>query len=387
MKRQGWGRTILGETVWLVVAMRSAAVRETFDSHCEKRQHAMVKFTRNSSSGNVGTTGSRNGLAGAGAPDLLQVTGGKIPCAQSGTDCGPAFTHVAPQSMPMPVLIAVPHAGRGYPGDVIEGFRDSELSQLRLEDRYVDQLGIAMAKATGTGLLVAHAPRAMLDLNRAQDDVDWDMVQGPRRRLPLPQTVAGLRSGSSNRRARSGLGLVPRRLPGFGEIWRKPLAREDLDARIDLIHRPYHEFLEHELRRIRDEWGAALLLDLHSMPPLRPQPGQDRAAKIVLGDRFGASCHGSLVARAFRCLENSRIEAAHNRPYSGGYVLDRHALPARGIHALQIEVCRSTYLDDRLSEPTDALEPLAEALARLVRELGAQTARLADSGKLDEAAE
>ena len=242
-------------------------------------------------------------------------------------------------------------------------------------------------KATGTGLLVAHAPRAMRDLNRAHDDVDWEMIGGARRRDPIPQMITGKRAGGANRRARSGLGLVPRRLPGFGEIWRAPLPREELDARIDRIHRPYHEFLRAELERIRNAWGAALLVDLHSMPPLRPQPGQTRAPQIVLGDRFGASCNGRLIDGAFRYLEASGLVAAHNRPYSGGYVLDRHASPPRGIHAIQIEVCRSAYLDERLSQTSALLKPLSDTLAGLVRELGAQTARLADGGRLDEAAE
>ena len=154
--------------------------------------------------------------------------------------------------MPMPVLIAVPHAGRAYPPHVLKGFRDEELCQLRLEDRHVDRLGVAVAKATGTGLLVAHAPRAMLDLNRAHDDVDWDMISGARRRARPTQTLISPRVGGANRRARSGLGLVPRRLPGFGEIWRCPISRDELDARIDSIHRPYHDFLQSELERIRD---------------------------------------------------------------------------------------------------------------------------------------
>ncbi|MEO1730265.1 MAG: N-formylglutamate amidohydrolase [Pseudomonadota bacterium] len=318
---------------------------------------------------------------------LLKQTGGSVPAPCGDASAKFAFAHVSPKSMPLPVLIAVPHAGRAYPDHVLESFRDSEMSQLRLEDRYVDKVGAAVAKVTGTGLLVAHAPRAMMDLNRAHDDVDWEMIAQSRYRDALPQVIASKRNGSSNRRARSGLGLVPRRLPGFGEIWRSPLPREELDARINHIHRPYHSFLRKELERIRDAWGAALLIDLHSMPPLKVQAGQDRPPRIVLGDRFGASCAGGLVSRAFRYFETSGYDAAHNRPYSGGYVLDRHAAPSRGIHAVQIEVCRSTYLDERHCDVTAGLEPLAEMLAGLVRELGAETARLAEGGKFKEAAE
>lgn len=322
-----------------------------------------------------------------GGAQWVRLSGGQVPGAQPGEMHGPAFTHIAPRSMPLPVLVAVPHAGRAYPDHVMEGFRDEELCRLRLEDRHVDQIGIAVARAAGTGLLLAHAPRAMLDLNRSHDDVDWDMITGARKRERPVQTITGGPTNGANRRARSGLGLVPRRLPGFGEIWRRPLGRSELDARIDHIHRPYHDFLRCELERIRDEWGAALLIDLHSMPPLRAQGGQARAAQIVLGDRFGASCATGLLGRALRFLDASGYEAAHNRPYSGGYVLDRHASPMRGIHALQVEVCRSMYLDDRMAETTPGLEPLAAMLADLARQLGAETARLADRGRMDEAAE
>lgn len=297
---------------------------------------------------------------------------------------GPAFTYVAPGSLLLPVIIAVPHAGRVYPADTLAQFRDAESTQLRLEDRHVDRLAIQMARLTGAGLLVARAPRAMLDLNRSHDDVDWDMVEGEKGTV---RGGAGPLNSGTGRRARSGLGLVPRRLPGSGEIWRSKLPREELDRRIDQIHRPYHAFLTRELEKVRDAWGAALLIDLHSMPPLRRQFGEDRPTRIVLGDRFGASCDPAIVENAFDFLERHRLGTAHNRPYSGGYVLDRHASPVRGIHAIQIEVCRSTYLDARLAEPTEQLGVLAHLLAAMVREIGAHIARLGGQGDFAQAAE
>ncbi len=265
--------------------------------------------------------------------------------------------------------------------------RDPHQSQLRLEDRHVDAVGVEIARETGTGLLVAHAPRAMLDLNRSDEDVDWEMIEGSG---PVKMRTRRQITGT-NARARSGLGLVPRRLPGFGEIWRSRLPRAELERRIDRIHRPYHSFLAAELERIRDAWGAALLIDLHSMPPLRKAShgtnAEESSPRIVLGDRFGASCHGTLISSAFRYLEAQGCVAAHNRPYSGGYVLDRHAAPSKGIYAMQIEICRSTYLDAALAEPTEALKPLASMLAGFVRELGAQTAGLGAGGQMAQAAE
>lgn len=307
------------------------------------------------------------------------MTGGEVP----GLKGAPAFTASAPPRLRIPVLVAVPHAGRAYPPAVLERMRDPALAQLRLEDRHVDRLGVAVAQATGAGLLVAHAPRAMLDLNRAEDDVDWDMVDGGRPDDAPPASQAR----ASNARARSGLGLVPRRLPGSGEIWRGRLAPPELAARIEGIHRAYHAALAEQLARIRAEWGSALLIDLHSMPPLRAADGEGRAPMIVLGDRFGAACHQGLMARALAHLEMRGHAAAQNRPYSGGYVLDRHGAPQDGVNAMQIEVCRAQYLDRRLAEPGAGLAATAAMLVALVRELGAETALLGGADGLLQAAE
>lgn len=306
--------------------------------------------------------------------DSRRETGGIIP----GSDV-PAYTLAMPEKSRMPVLIAAPHGGRAYPPELLANMRDAELSAIRLEDRYVDLLAVEVARQTGVALLSAQAPRAMLDLNRAQDDIDWGMIAGGEK--------AAARHSYANRRARSGLGLVPRRLPGFGEIWRVPLGRAELDARIAGIHRPYHAALGRVMEDIRDEWGAALLIDLHSMPPLRRSYGSDQPAKIVIGDRFGASCHSSITGRALKHLETNGHAVSLNRPYSGGFVLDRHATPSRGLHAVQLEICRSSYLDDVLREVSESLIPLSVELARLVQELGHATARLGEAGRLAQAAE
>lgn len=315
------------------------------------------------------------------SPGEVTVTGGgELP----GSGGAPAFSHHAPRAPALPVLIAVPHAGRHYPEVVLDRMRSARLSQLRLEDRHVDLLGIEAARQTGCGLLVAHAPRALIDLNRSEDDIDWDMIDGGPPRGRARNAPA---AHANNRRARSGLGLVPRRLPGFGDIWRGRMALAELDARIVGIHRPYHDRLAAELSRLRRDWGAALLLDLHSMPPLPPKDGESRGADIVLGDRFGATCHHGLMARALRYLDRQGCRAVQNRPYSGGYVLDRHGRPMDNVHALQIEVCRTTYLDRDLAEPIPAFSAMAGLLAGLVRDLGAEVALLGGAETLRAAAE
>jgi N-formylglutamate amidohydrolase len=325
------------------------------------------------------TPPSRSPRSAAPAALRASSSGGAVP----GLPGAPAFTLTRPQRLSLPVLVAVPHAGRAYPPAVTARMRDPALAQLRLEDRHADRLGVAVARETGAALLVAHAPRALLDLNRAEDDVDWDMIEGGR-----PEDIAPAAPGQhGNARARSGLGLVPRRLPGSGEIWRGRLAPAELAARIAGIHRAYHAALAAELARIRAEWGAALLIDLHSMPPLRPGEGEARAPVFVLGDRFGAACDNVLIGRALAHLEARGAPAAHNRPYSGGYVLDRHGAPQAGVHAMQIEVCRAAYLDRHLAEPGAGLPAVAALIAALVRELGAEAALLGGGEGLRQAAE
>lgn len=294
-----------------------------------------------------------------------------------------AFVSCAPQPSAIPVLIAVPHAGRAYPSRVVERLRSPDYAALRLEDRYVDRLAHAVAAATGAALLVAQAPRAMIDLNRAADDVDWEMIArqvGGVDESPADASATGA-VHLPGRRARSGLGLIPRRLPGFGELWKRRHDLADLDGVIAEVHQPYHARLHAMLAELHGRWGAALLLDLHSMPPLalRGMP----APEFVVGDRFGATCAGSIVGAAFAWLAENRRATAHNRPYAGGYVLERHAAPRRGIHAMQLEIDRSRYLDTRLAEPGEGFAPMVDLLSGLVRRLASEVASLGTGSAAD----
>jgi N-formylglutamate amidohydrolase len=298
--------------------------------------------------------------------DSTVIRGGSVP----GHPEVPAFTLRHREPSPIPVLIAVPHAGRAYASTLLDRMRNPAYAAPRLEDRYVDLLAKEIARATGASLLVAHAPRAMIDLNRATDDVDWDMMG-----MPAPDASAAP-PGAFGRRARSGLGLIPRRLPGLGELWKRRMDHGELEARIEGVHVPYHEALADTLARLHRRWGAALLLDLHSMPPLSPRSGIEQSPEFVIGDRFGASCDGSLVASAFGFLAEARRPAAHNRPYAGGYVLERHAARRQGLHCMQLEIDRQRYLDFRMVEPGPGFADMVALLIGLVRRLAGDVAAL-----------
>lgn len=304
-----------------------------------------------------------------GSDDLVWMSGGVVPGI---AEC-PAFVMRQTEPSAIPVLIAAPHAGRAYPLILLERLRNPGFAPLRLEDRYVDRIADRVARATGAALLVAQAPRAMIDLNRAPDDVDWDMF--------------GMRAGdrasgaATGKRARSGLGLIPRRLPGIGELWKRRHSEGDLTERIAKIHEPYHARLSAVLNDLRARWGSALLIDLHSMPPLK-LAGDQHGPEFVIGDRFGASCDGALISAAFAHFGQQHRSAAHNRPYAGGYVLDRHADPARGIHAFQLEIDRSSYLDQRLAELGPGFAAMVDLLSALVLRLAADVAGLGCNGNV-----
>lgn len=296
---------------------------------------------------------------------------------------GVPFVLTARSPSRVPVLISAPHGGRAYCPDLMASLREGERAALRLEDRLIDEVARQVAANTGAALVVARAPRALLDLNRAPDDVDWGMIPESGRAQALAAILAAgghvRPHAHPSQRVRAGLGLVPRRVPGMGELWRKPLHGAVLAQRIRLLHAPYHGCIADQLALLRARWGAALLVDLHSMPPLACAEGQ-APVTCVVGDRFGASCGAALVAGVFSAMTDAGWQVAHNRPYAGGYVLERHADPRDGIHAVQLEIDRAAYLDSRLVEPGEGFAGVVNVLTGLVRDLACDVAAMGARG-------
>lgn len=214
----------------------------------------------------------------------------------------------------------------------------------RLEDRWVDLLAHRLI-AGGFAVLVARTPRAFIDLNRHEREVDPAMIAGLPRDVPL----------HSSAKLRGGLGLVPRRLPGAGDLWRGPLPWPAIQWRIDMLHRPYHAAITRLMLAARRAHGHAILVDLHSMPPLSPPAPGRRPPGLVLGDRFGRSAADRLVQMASDVATGHGVVVGHNHPYAGDHMLERHGRPAQGCHALQLEVDRSLYLDAALDAPGPGL--------------------------------
>jgi len=269
-----------------------------------------------------------------------------------------SFDIWGPAAPDSPVILSVPHAGRHYPAAMAEPARLTPDRLRVLEDRHVD--AVARAALGGRTALVQRTARAWIDLNRSEAERDPAVDAG----APIPHTPSA--------RLRSGLGLIPRRAGAAGEVWRRRLSDAEVRERIETAHRPYHDALAALAAAALEQFGIAVVLDVHSMPPL---PGAE-PARIVLGDRFGRAAAARYTNRAEMAATSAlRVRTAINVPYPGGYVLDRHGAPPRGIHAIQVEFDRALYLDAAMDAPGLGLASTATTLAAIANALEEEALR------------
>ena len=249
------------------------------------------------------------------------------------------------------MLLSVPHSGRDYPDWLVAMSSAGKTSLATLEDPLVDRL-VWRAVQRGCGAVIARTPRAAVDCNRAEDEID-------------PSVVDGAARGRVTSRARGGLGIVPGRTQQHGYLWRRPISRDQLEDRVAQAHRPYHEAIEQQLAFLLDRFGCALLLDCHSMPP--PPQG---IPPVVFGDCRGRTADEWISRDAMAIANRFGFAAGLNDPFAGGHVIDRHARPARGVHALQIELDRRCYLDEALRAPGPGFDTAASLIDALALGLG-----------------
>jgi N-formylglutamate amidohydrolase len=262
---------------------------------------------------------------------------------------GASFVRHGPAEPLSPVVLSVPHAGRDYPPALVQALRVPLAALRGLEDRHADAL--ALAARRDETLFVATRPRAWIDLNRAEHDRDPRLDDG-----------AWAHGAPLSAKTRSGLGLVPRRVTSAGDIWARRLGADEVQRRIHEDHRPWHAAIQAALAAARTRFGVAVLLDVHSMPPLG---SADAAPRFVPGDRFGKSAAARFLGRIEGVARAHGVRTAANTPYSGGHILERHGEPRRGIHAIQLEFDRSLYLDSALDQPGPGLA----ATVRLLRDV------------------
>ncbi|WP_316015424.1 N-formylglutamate amidohydrolase [Roseobacter sp. HKCCA0434] len=262
------------------------------------------------------------------------------------------------EGRPGATVFSSPHSGAHYPDDFL---RSSQLDPLTLrssEDAFVHRL-FASAPRHGAPLLSANYARAYVDLNRAASELDPALIDVPRR--------PGL-----NPRVAAGLGVIPRVVAEGRAIRSGRIPLATAQDRLDRVYHPYHIALGHLLEAARLREGAALLIDCHSMPRGALRHRDRNAAprpQIVLGDRFGTACAPWITDLAQDAFTRAGFVVARNMPFAGGYITETYGRPSQGFHALQIEIDRSLYMDERRIRPLPGFDALRARLAPVIATL------------------
>jgi len=253
-----------------------------------------------------------------------------------------------------PLILASPHAGRDYRADFLAASRLDKQQLRKTEDAYVDLL-FQDAPRHGVPLLCANFPRAWMDVNRDEWELDPAMFA---EKLP-PQVAFG------SARVAAGLGAIPRVAASGAPIYRRKLRLAEAEERLERGWRPYHRALAELIDRTRSQFGWCVLIDCHSMPSL-PGFGTEPSPDYILGDLFGTSCRPDLVAWCEAELRARGYLVRRNAPYAGGYVTRHYGDPAHGVHVLQLELARRLYMDESAIEPNESFARLRAECSELV---------------------
>ena len=244
----------------------------------------------------------------------------------------------------VPLLISMPHAGLRLTPAVESGLIDAAKS-LPDTDWHIPRL-YDFADELGASVVAAEYSRFVIDLNRPSDN------------KPL---YAGATTG-----------LYPETLFDGVPLFHQQPSDAERARYLEEIWVPYHRTIEQELARLRDEFGYALLWDAHSIRSHVPHLFEGRLPDFNLGTFNGASCDPELAQRLESvCARFGDYNHVLNGRFKGGHITRHFGAPAHDIHAVQLELAQSTYMEE--FEPfnyrPDLAEPTREVLKALLTEL------------------
>lgn len=261
---------------------------------------------------------------------------------------------------PLPLVFDSPHSGDTEAVEFGSVLPPDTLRQA--EDSYVDEL-FADVPEHGATLIAAAFPRAYIDVNRAPDDIDPDMLDG-------------LWSEDANPSFRSerGIGLI-RRLVGPGEaLYDRLLPVSEVAARLNAHYHPYHRHLEQTLAALRRRFGTVFHINCHSMKSVGNATTPDgplARPDVVIGDLHCRSCGPEFTASVAASFTGRGYSVALNDPYSGAHILERYGDPDGGANSLQVELNRALYMDEATRERHDGFIRLRADLTAISAEIAA----------------
>lgn len=273
----------------------------------------------------------------------------------------PLFEVLAPERWHFPVVFNSPHSGRFMPPGLLKHTRLSGKALRQSEDCDVDEL-FGGCISHGAPMLRALASRAYLDLNREPYELDARM---------FVENLPGYMNPGSPRVA-AGFGTIPRLVGESAEIYHNRLPLEEAFDRIESFYHPYHRTLANLLNQAQAATGFVLLIDCHSMPSsaARQNATNVRSADIVLGDRFGSACGRELADTVEAFFTSKGLHVVRNRPYAGGFITESYGAPHKNCHAVQVELNRALYMDERQLGHHSGFAALQSTLSQISVYLG-----------------
>ena len=267
------------------------------------------------------------------------------------------FHLTQPEKWTSGVIFASPHSGSVYPQEFLAQSILCEDEIRSSEDAYVDEL-FAAAPRFGAPLITANYPRAYVDLNRDKDELD-------------PALIRGVTTARTNPRIASGLGVIPRVVANGRAIYRGKLSMEEAKSRLRQVWIPYHEELGKLIARCQANFGSCLLADCHSMPheALTAVSSARKTPEIVLGDRYGTTASPEFMEVAEAAFAAAGFVVARNAPFAGAYTTQRYGRPGKNLHAIQIEVDRALYMNEKTLRRRADFAELRQAITQAIGEI------------------
>lgn len=221
----------------------------------------------------------------------------------------------------LPLLVSIPHLGRIIP-DALRGQYTDIAHAVADTDWHLDQL-YDFAKQAGASILSARVSRYVIDLNRPP-------------------------SGESLYPGQTTTGLCPT------ETFRgEPLYRsgetpsvEETQARLHDYYMPYHAKLRDTLNAMRHQHGTVLLWEAHSIASVLPRLFEGKLPDLNLGTNSGQSCDPRILRAVTDTLDAQPYTWIANGRFKGGYITREYGRPETGVHAIQLEMCQSTYMNE-----------------------------------------
>jgi N-formylglutamate deformylase len=241
-----------------------------------------------------------------------------------------------------PLLVSFPHVGIEIPDDIAQ--RLTPLALQRADTDWHLPLLYKFAREIGASTLVARYSRYVIDLNRPPED-------------------ANLYPG------RDTTGLVPTDTFHKEPLYQAaPPDAEEIAARRERYWRPFHAALTTQIARLQSEHGIAVVWDAHSIASVLPRFFDGKLPDLNLGTANGASCSPKLQSIVESALRSQRgYTWVANGRFTGGYITRRYGRPKNAVHALQMEMCQCTYMDEQA--PFAFRDDLAQGVRPTLRAL------------------